>query len=80
VDELVEPDKLLDRACETAEELAAIPAAAFAATKLAVRQPMIEAARRQTPMTEMAVMEHWCSDETLRQVAAFADKAIKHRN
>jgi len=80
VDELVEPDKLLDRACETAEELAAIPAAAFAATKLSVRQPMIEAARRQTALTEAAVIEHWCSAETLRQVAAFAEKAIKHRD
>jgi len=80
VDELVEPDKLLDRACEMAGELAAIPAAAFAATKLAVRQPMIEAARRQTALTEAAVMEHWCSAETLRQVAAFADRAIKHRD
>jgi enoyl-CoA hydratase len=77
VDELVEPDKLLDRACETAEELAAIPVAAFAATKLAVRLPMIEAARRQTPLTEAAVVEHWCLAETLRNIAAFADKAIK---
>jgi enoyl-CoA hydratase len=80
VDELVEPGELLDRACSTAEELAAIPAAAFAATKLAVRQPMIEAARRQTSLTDAAIVEHWCSAETLRQVADFVDKAIKRRN
>ena len=79
VDELVEPGELLEQACGMAEELAAIPAAAFAATKLAVRQPMIEAARRQTALTEAAVIEHWCSAETLQQVAAFAEMAIKHR-
>jgi enoyl-CoA hydratase len=79
VDELVEPERLLDRACAVAEELAAIPAAAFAATKLAVRQPMIEAARRQSALTEAAVLEHWCAPETLRQVAAFAEQTIKRR-
>jgi enoyl-CoA hydratase len=79
VDELVEPGQLLDRACAVAEELAAIPATAFAATKLAVRQPMIEAARRQTALTEAAVLGHWCAAETLRHAAAFADQAIKRR-
>jgi enoyl-CoA hydratase len=79
VDELVEPERLLDRACAVADELAAIPAAAFAATKLGVRQPMIEAARRQSALTEAAVLEHWCAPETLRQVAAFAEQTIKRR-
>ena len=80
VDELVEPGEFLNRACATAEELAAIPAAAFAATKLAVRQPMIEAARRHTALTQAAVLDHWCSADTLRHVAAFAEKAIKIRD
>jgi enoyl-CoA hydratase len=79
VDELVESEQLLDRACSVAEELAAIPAVAFATTKLAVRQPLIEAARRQTAPTEAAVLEHWCAPETLRHIAAFADQAIKRR-
>jgi enoyl-CoA hydratase len=79
VDELAEPERLLDRACAVAEELAAIPPAAFATTKLAVRQPMIDAARRQAALTDAAVLEHWCAPETLRQVAAFAEQAIKRR-
>src|SRR5262249_35533727 len=54
VDELVEPERLLDRACAVAEELAAIPTAAFAATKAAVRQPMIDAAQRQSALTDAA--------------------------
>jgi enoyl-CoA hydratase len=79
VDELVEPDRLLERACAVAEELGAIPPAAFGATKLAVRRPMIEAARRQAALTDTAVLEQWCSPETLRQVAAFAEQTLKRR-
>jgi enoyl-CoA hydratase len=79
VDELVEPEQLLDRSCEVAEELAAILPAAFAETKLAVRRPMIEAARSQAALTDAAVLEHWCAPETLRQVTAFAEQAIKRR-
>jgi enoyl-CoA hydratase len=79
VDELVEPERLFDRACEVAEELAAIPPAAFSATKLAVRRPMIEAAQRQAALTDAPVLEHWCSPETLRQVAQFAEQTLKRR-
>jgi enoyl-CoA hydratase len=41
VDELVDPGRLLDRACEVAQELLAIPTSAFKANKAAVRRPMI---------------------------------------
>jgi enoyl-CoA hydratase len=79
VDELVEPDRLLDRAGEVAQELAAIPASTYRATKLAVRRPMIEAARRQAALTDAAALEQWCSPEALRDVARFAEQAIKRR-
>jgi enoyl-CoA hydratase len=79
VDELVEPERLLDRSREIAEELAAIPPATFATTKLAVRRPIIEAAREQGAKTDAAVLAHWASPETLRQAAKFAEQAIKRR-
>jgi enoyl-CoA hydratase len=79
VDELVEPEGLLERACAVAEELASIPPAIYAATKLAVRRPLIEAARHQAVMTDDAVLDRWCTPETLRHVAAFAEQAIKRR-
>jgi len=79
VDELTEPERLLDRAQELAEELAAIPQGAFTATKLAVRRPLIEAARQQARLTGEAVVQHWCASETLRSIAAFAERAIKRR-
>ena len=77
VDEVVAPEGLLERACAVAEELASIPPATFTATKLAVRRPMIEAARRQAALTDQAVLEKWCEPETLRQIAAFAERTIK---
>jgi enoyl-CoA hydratase len=77
VDELVEPERLIDRACEVAEEMATIPPATFTATKLAVRRPMIEAAQRQAALTDAALLEQWCSPETLRQVRAFADRVLR---
>jgi enoyl-CoA hydratase len=79
VDELVEPEQLLDRACGVAKELAAIPHATFRATKLAVRRPLIEAAQRQAALTDAAVLEHWCAPETLRQVAQFVAQTLKRR-
>jgi len=59
--------------------MAAIPPATFTATKLAVRRPMIEAARRQAALTDADVLEKWCAPETLRQVAAFAEQTSKRR-
>jgi enoyl-CoA hydratase len=79
VDELVEPEHLLDRASEVAQEMASIPATAFSAAKLAVRRPMIEAAQRQAALTDAALLDHWSSPDTLRQIAAFAAQTIKRR-
>jgi enoyl-CoA hydratase len=79
VDELVEPEKLLDRAFEVATELAAIPPAVYSTTKMAVRRPMFEAAREQAAKTDAAVMQHWLSPETMRTIAKFAEQNIKRK-
>src|SRR5262249_4574994 len=80
VDETIEPERLMDRAREVAEVLAAIPAATFTAPKLAVRRPMLEAARVQGARTDAAVLEHWCSPEALQQATKFAAQTIKRRH
>src|SRR5262249_36535891 len=72
VDELVEPEQLMDRAYEVAEELAAIPTVSFASSKMSVRTPMIEQARRQAALNDAALLEHWCKPDTLRRVEEFA--------
>jgi enoyl-CoA hydratase len=79
VNELVEPERLLERAREVANEMGAIRPDVFATTKLAVRRPLIEAAREQAEKTDAAVLKHWTSPETLRGVAKFAEQAIKRK-
>lgn len=80
VDELVEPERLLDRAYEVADEMASIPASAFTANKQAVRRPLIEAARRQTALEETAMIEKWSSPEVLGHMAEFASRTIGRRS
>jgi enoyl-CoA hydratase len=78
VDELVEPERLPARALEVARELAGLSPSAFAATKLAVRRPMIEAAERQSA-GDAAIIDYWCSSEALAQIGAFVERTIKRR-
>jgi enoyl-CoA hydratase len=80
VDELVEPEHLMDRAYEIADEMAAIPAAAFTANKRAVRRPLIEAARRQAALEEATIIEKWSSPEVLQAMAEFASRTIGRRS
>jgi enoyl-CoA hydratase len=79
VDELVDPEQLLDRACEVANEMGAVPAETFTATKLAVRRPMIEAAQRESA-SNATVLNEWCSPDTLANIAAFAERNIKRKS
>jgi enoyl-CoA hydratase len=80
VDELVDAEQLLDRACEVAGELAALPAGTYAATKAAVRRPLVEAAQRQTLAEASSVIDRWCSPEVLASVQAYAARTIKARS
>jgi enoyl-CoA hydratase len=75
VDELVEPDRLLDRAGEVARELGGILPQTFAATKVAVRRPLIDAV--QTALADDDdLIEHWCSEPVQRTIDAFVKKMI----
>ncbi len=79
VDELVAPEGLLDRACTVASELSELAPAIFETTKLAARRPMIESAERLRP-GDAAIVDNWCSRETLANIAAFAERNIKRRS
>ncbi len=78
VDELVEPERLLDRAIDVAAEMGAILPATFTATKLAVRRPMIEAARAQQA-DQQAIVDYWSSSEVLAKIREFVERTIKRR-
>ncbi len=80
VDELVEADRLIERACDVATELAAIPPVCFAANKRALRRPMVERARHLTATEGAALVEKWCAPETLQAVAEFATRNIGRKS
>jgi enoyl-CoA hydratase len=71
VDELVDKEALLDRALAVAEEMAAIDPYVFQSTKFAVREPMLQAARKQAELTDESVVNDWASEVTLKRVNEF---------
>jgi enoyl-CoA hydratase len=78
VDELLEPERLEERAFEVAKELGALMPTTFKTVKLAVRREMIEAVKRTAP-GDAAVTDYWCSREVLAQMASFAEQNIKRK-
>ena len=78
VDELVDPERLIDRAVEVATELGSVPTAVYTATKLQVRRPLIESGRRESAH-DIKAIEQWSSPEAMRQIAAFVEKNVKRK-
>ncbi len=77
VDELVPPDRLLERACAVARRLGSVPARTFELTKRQLRQPALERAERHASF-ELSVREVWASDEARRAVQAYLE-ALKSK-
>lgn len=77
VDEVVEPERLLVRACERARELAAIPTAAYAQVKLAWRQPAIEAIERSDDALAEQWLDTWYGAEAQTRLRAIIDRLRK---
>lgn len=78
VDELVEPADLETRALAVANELGALLPSSFAATKRAVRQPLVDAAHRAAA-DDAAVVDSWCSPDVHQQITAFLEKTVKRK-
>jgi enoyl-CoA hydratase len=75
VDEVVDPDSLLDRAIECAKGLAALPPATFALTKKQIRGPALE--RLQDDVSKSEVDEIWASAETLARVRDYVARTLR---
>ncbi len=75
-DELVPPDRLLDRACEVAAALGAIPAPTFALTKRQLRRPALRRAEEQADLApEVAAI--WAAESTQRTIRAYLDRTLR---
>lgn len=77
VDEVVEPDRLLDRAREVASELASIPTGSFQLTKQQMRAPalarMDDAERTQSE----SLMRIWTDPATFDTVREYVERTFK---
>jgi enoyl-CoA hydratase len=75
IHDLVEPEALLDRALETANALAALPAKAFALSKRQTREPALE--RMQNREIDAVIEEIWTAPETLGRVRDYVARTLR---
>ncbi len=76
VDEVVELDALLDRACEVASQLGRIVPQTFRLTKRHLRMPLLERVKRYAPQFDPEVAKLWSNAEVLETMQAFVAEAI----
>ena len=77
VDEMVEPDALLDRAIAAAETLAALPPPTFAMTKQQIRQPAADRLAKDGARLAAAAEEIWTAPETLAHIRDYVSRTFK---
>ncbi len=77
VDEVVEPDRLLDDAVAAAQRLAALPAEAFALTKRQIRQPYLDRLRNDGPGFDAAMTRIWLAPETRARIRDYVARTFK---
>ena len=77
IDDISEPDELLEGALAIAQELGALSPAAFAHTKAQIRQPFAERYARSGAATDKAATEVWCAPDTLAYIRAYVARTLK---
>lgn len=77
VDEMVEPQDLVDRAVAVAETLLSIPAPAFEITKRQSRQPVWERFQETRSSFDRAVEAIWTTPETREAVRSYVLRTFK---
>ncbi len=77
VDELVAPEEVVDRAIAWAQNLARLPAAALAATRLLARADLIEIVRTAGIAGDESLGDHWFDLETQAALRAMVAKLKK---
>jgi len=75
VDELVEPDALLERAVELATSLSRFPRVTFAITKRQWRRPVETALREQTDLAR-EVADQWSSEEAHASIRSYVARTL----
>jgi enoyl-CoA hydratase len=76
IDEVAEPDDLLDDALSVARELAMLSPPAFSQTKSQIRQAAAERLRRSGEATDRAVTEIWTAPATLAYIRDYVARTL----
>jgi enoyl-CoA hydratase len=74
IDEVVEPHRLLERACEVAEEMSFEPVSRFRITKRQIRGPALAAMAAHAAETDAEVIREWQRPETIAAIRAYLDR------
>jgi len=77
VDELAEPEDLMKDAMAVARELSLLSPAAFAQTKMQIRQPVAERLQANGAATDKAVTEIWTAPATLGYIREYVLRTLK---
>jgi enoyl-CoA hydratase/carnithine racemase len=77
VNEAVAPALLMERAMAAAQSLAALSPAAFAQTKMQIRQAVTERMAQGGAATDRAVTEIWAAPETLAYIRDYVTRTFK---
>jgi enoyl-CoA hydratase len=76
VDEIAEPDALLDRAMEVATTLGSMPPGRFGITKRELRAPTLDRIERHAPAIDPEVLAGWKAPETHAAIRAFVEEKL----
>ena len=76
IDEVVEPDELLDHAVARAKRLASIHRASFALTKREIRRPAMDRIRALEQTVAREVHARWLEPGTLERIRGYLDRTI----
>lgn len=77
IDEVTEPDELIEDALAIALELAELSPPAFAQTKAQVRAEVRERLATSWQATDAAVTDIWCQPETLARIDEYVARTLK---
>jgi enoyl-CoA hydratase len=77
IDEVAEPGELIEDAIAVAQELALLSPAAFAQTKMQIRQAVTERIAQSGQATDKAVTAIWTAPETLRYLRDYVARTLK---
>ena len=76
LDRIVEPEDLLDRACDVAEQLGSIPPEAFRITKQLIRQPAIDRFKRYHETIDKETHKVWSSPEIHDAIREYLQRTV----